>query len=245
MSISVVGPRIYSSHCFIYSMTKHHFVQYVFGYGSLICPISRAVTAPSLKHRGATLVTVQHLQRLWSLPIRRRNMSAVGVRKRKGAYLELGLNSSKWPGTMTLHQPSRDMIISSVLWKAAAFTSSLTTWNRHLNYLFIEKNTVETYLCLLPHSTTNTKSSEAVPFALGLPPTKRTLFDAKIQVPAPANSVMLVVIEEYCNWDSENDHHRNDDSSPLECNLPVKPPRQKLDGSEKGLTKYFRRRMHR
>lgn len=58
---------------------------YIFGYGSLICPLSRAVTAPTLTGRVATPVKVVHLERLWSMPIPSRNMSAVGVRMKKGA----------------------------------------------------------------------------------------------------------------------------------------------------------------
>jgi hypothetical protein len=58
---------------------------YIFGYGSLICPLSRTATAPTLAKRAATPVKVRHLERLWSVPILSWKMSAVGVRYKTGA----------------------------------------------------------------------------------------------------------------------------------------------------------------
>ena len=39
------------------------FQQFVFGYGSLICPHSRAITAPGLADKTATPVLVRHVER--------------------------------------------------------------------------------------------------------------------------------------------------------------------------------------
>ena len=39
---------------------------FIFGYGSLICPQSRAVTAPSLKDAVAEPVVISHIERTWS-----------------------------------------------------------------------------------------------------------------------------------------------------------------------------------
>jgi len=45
------------------------FSSYVFGYGSLLCPKSRVVTAPTMAGRKATPVKIKHLQRQWSMPV--------------------------------------------------------------------------------------------------------------------------------------------------------------------------------
>lgn len=61
------------------------FSHFIFGYGSLICPNSRAITAPTLKSRSATPVKVKHLERLWSLPIPEAGMTAMGIRYKANA----------------------------------------------------------------------------------------------------------------------------------------------------------------
>ena len=58
---------------------------YIFGYGSLICPISRAVTAPTLADRAATPVRVKHLERLWSFPVKQCGMTFMGIRVKPNA----------------------------------------------------------------------------------------------------------------------------------------------------------------
>jgi cation transport regulator ChaC len=52
---------------------------FVFGYGSLICPESRAITAPEQSHKIATPVSVKHVERVWSKRTAR-GMTAMGVR---------------------------------------------------------------------------------------------------------------------------------------------------------------------
>lgn len=52
--------------------------EFVFGYGSLICPVSRSLTAPSLAKKTATPVVVKNVERTWA-----KNcwaMTAMGVR---------------------------------------------------------------------------------------------------------------------------------------------------------------------
>ena len=39
---------------------------FIFGYGSLICPQSRAITAPTLSNAIAEPVVVNHIERTWS-----------------------------------------------------------------------------------------------------------------------------------------------------------------------------------
>jgi hypothetical protein len=56
--------------------TLNHFV---FGYGSLICPESRAITAPEQSHKIATPVSVKNVERVWSKRTAR-GMTAMGVR---------------------------------------------------------------------------------------------------------------------------------------------------------------------
>jgi len=73
---------------------------FIFGYGSLICPQSRAITAPSLSNSTAEPVIVNHIERTWSARINRRRRHSglqkmapssvrgwtpVGVRFRRGA----------------------------------------------------------------------------------------------------------------------------------------------------------------
>lgn len=73
---------------------------FIFGYGSLICPKSRAITAPTLKNAPAEPVVVCHIERTWSarVDIRKafsglkvkpppslRDWTAMGVRFRRGA----------------------------------------------------------------------------------------------------------------------------------------------------------------
>jgi cation transport regulator ChaC len=52
---------------------------FVFGYGSLICPESRAITAPEQAHKIATPVSVRNVERVWSKRTTR-GMTAMGVR---------------------------------------------------------------------------------------------------------------------------------------------------------------------
>jgi cation transport regulator ChaC len=52
---------------------------FVFGYGSLICPESRAITAPEQSHKIATPVSVRNIERVWSKRTAR-GMTAMGVR---------------------------------------------------------------------------------------------------------------------------------------------------------------------
>lgn len=64
-------------------MTTHTpcaFSNYIFGYGSLICPSSRAITAPSLVGRSAVPVRVNGLERIWSLPDYARGAIYMGIR---------------------------------------------------------------------------------------------------------------------------------------------------------------------
>jgi hypothetical protein len=56
---------------------------YIFGYGSLICPRSRALTAPTLAQRAVIPVRVQGLERIWSLPFR--GLTFMGIRQRRQA----------------------------------------------------------------------------------------------------------------------------------------------------------------
>jgi hypothetical protein len=56
---------------------------YIFGYGSLICPHSRALTAPTLAQRAVIPVKVQGLERIWSLPFR--GLTFMGIRQRRQA----------------------------------------------------------------------------------------------------------------------------------------------------------------
>jgi hypothetical protein len=58
---------------------------YVFGYGSLICPHSRALTAPSMATKTATPAMVQDMERIWSKRVRTAGMTAMGVRFQTGA----------------------------------------------------------------------------------------------------------------------------------------------------------------
>jgi len=58
------------------------FSNLIFGYGSLICPKSRTITAPTLKGRQAIPVRVDHLERLWS--IRTGGATLLGIRVEKG-----------------------------------------------------------------------------------------------------------------------------------------------------------------
>jgi hypothetical protein len=52
--------------------------QFVFGYGSLICSHSRALTSPECAHRGVTPVLAQGIERVWSKRSLR-NMTAMGI----------------------------------------------------------------------------------------------------------------------------------------------------------------------
>mmetsp|Transcript_31262 Transcript_31262/g.74552 ORF Transcript_31262/g.74552 Transcript_31262/m.74552 type:complete len:318 (+) Transcript_31262:98-1051(+) len=68
---------------------------FIFGYGSLICPLSRAVTAPSLANCLAEPCEVEGIERTWSARVHRakrdkdshiRGWTPMGVRGRKGAF---------------------------------------------------------------------------------------------------------------------------------------------------------------
>ncbi|CAB9528870.1 expressed unknown protein [Seminavis robusta] len=54
--------------------------QFVFGYGSLICPHSRAITAPTLAERTVTPVLVRHVERTWAKAVPSVGFTAMGVR---------------------------------------------------------------------------------------------------------------------------------------------------------------------
>jgi len=75
---------------------------FIFGYGSLICPQSRAVTAPSLKDAVAEPAVISHIERTWSARVAKcqhdddddddgpdhrviRGWTPMGVRFRRGA----------------------------------------------------------------------------------------------------------------------------------------------------------------
>ena len=73
---------------FVITMTNKSsqtFSHWIFGYGSLICPKSRAVTAPSLQGRRATPVVVHHLERIWSLPVPQVGQTFMGIRRQPHA----------------------------------------------------------------------------------------------------------------------------------------------------------------
>ena len=55
--------------------TKH----YIFGYGSLLCPQSRAISAPTLAGKDAHPVLVQHLARTWSTRIYHTKTARVAI----------------------------------------------------------------------------------------------------------------------------------------------------------------------
>lgn len=61
------------------------YAHYIFGYGSLICPSSRVITAPTLQNRMATPVLVRHLERVWSFPVEFCGMTFMGIRHRENA----------------------------------------------------------------------------------------------------------------------------------------------------------------
>jgi hypothetical protein len=62
------------------------FEHYIFGYGSLLCAHSRAITAPALIERAATPVKVRNLQRLWSCRVpHAAGWTAMGVRLQPSA----------------------------------------------------------------------------------------------------------------------------------------------------------------
>lgn len=60
------------------------FSHYILGYGSLICPTSRAVTASTLAGRKSHPVRVHGLERIWSLPYG--GLTFMGVRLRESAH---------------------------------------------------------------------------------------------------------------------------------------------------------------
>lgn len=53
--------------------------EFVFGYGSLMCPVSRSITAPSLANKTATPVVVKNVERTWAKRVAG-VMTAMGVR---------------------------------------------------------------------------------------------------------------------------------------------------------------------
>jgi hypothetical protein len=57
---------------------------FVFGYGSLICPTSRAITAPTVAGRAAVPVTVKNIERTWAKRSDR-GMTSMNIRFREGA----------------------------------------------------------------------------------------------------------------------------------------------------------------
>lgn len=60
------------------------FLNYVFGYGSLICSKSRSITAPETLNREVTPVLVHGLERMWAKRSAT-GMTAMGVRFQEGA----------------------------------------------------------------------------------------------------------------------------------------------------------------
>jgi hypothetical protein len=62
---------------------KHPFPHLVFGYGSLICPDSRAITAPTVAERHVIPVNAQNFERTWAKKSKR-GMTSMGVRFREG-----------------------------------------------------------------------------------------------------------------------------------------------------------------
>jgi cation transport regulator ChaC len=67
---------------------KQNHPHLVFGYGSLICPDSRAITAPTVANRSVIPVTVQNMERTWTTRTKgrdNRGMTAVGIRFLPGA----------------------------------------------------------------------------------------------------------------------------------------------------------------
>lgn len=57
---------------------KIAFSNFIFDYGSLICPKLRTITAPTSEGRQAIPVRVKHLQRIWS--IRMDGVTYLGIR---------------------------------------------------------------------------------------------------------------------------------------------------------------------
>mmetsp|Transcript_8236 Transcript_8236/g.17817 ORF Transcript_8236/g.17817 Transcript_8236/m.17817 type:complete len:341 (+) Transcript_8236:193-1215(+) len=62
---------------------------FIFGYGSLICPLSRSITAPTLAGVPATPALIYHMERTWSARIdgpkhHLEGFTAMGVRLRRG-----------------------------------------------------------------------------------------------------------------------------------------------------------------
>jgi hypothetical protein len=79
---TMVGPNAASA-------TKAAIRHFIFGYGSLICPQSRSITAPTLTGVPATPAIVYNLQRTWSARVADPKLhlegtTAVGVRFRRG-----------------------------------------------------------------------------------------------------------------------------------------------------------------
>ena len=54
---------------------------YVLGYGSIMCPVSRAITSPELASTVAIPVQVQNTERVWSKRSSVRGMTAMGVQR--------------------------------------------------------------------------------------------------------------------------------------------------------------------
>lgn len=61
------------------------FPHFVFGYGSLICPASRAITAPTVANRASLAATVLNVERTWAKQSKRLSATSMGVRFREGA----------------------------------------------------------------------------------------------------------------------------------------------------------------
>jgi cation transport regulator ChaC len=54
-------------------------LHFIFAYGSLICPKSRAITAPSVAAKPATPVLVKNVERTWAKKASMSSMTAMGV----------------------------------------------------------------------------------------------------------------------------------------------------------------------
>jgi cation transport regulator ChaC len=70
------------------SKSKHGIMLYphlVFGYGSLICPDSRAITAPTVSDRTALPVSINGVERTWAKKSQTSKATSMGVQFRDGA----------------------------------------------------------------------------------------------------------------------------------------------------------------
>ena len=76
-------PHFFSSLAMTEDTGKTHQRNFIFGYGSLICPESRKQTNPTLANQDALPVIVQNVERVWSA--RTQMYTAMGVQFRRDA----------------------------------------------------------------------------------------------------------------------------------------------------------------